>query len=104
MEAAAVPVVSPADMSRVRAAAAQEKRPIKVAESESCVSRPSWRLQPSVHPCTKAKQGWRTEAGRCDLAPTLISVHPQLWLLAPHLPGAAEERFFFFFFSQVQGE
>lgn len=50
------------------------------------------------HLCIRAqrqKEGRRTEAGRCDLAPTFISVHPQLWLLAPHLPGTTEERFSF---------
>lgn len=36
----------------------------------------SWRLQPSVHPRTMAKESRRTEAGRCYLAPTLISLHP----------------------------
>lgn len=96
MEATAVPVVSPADMSRVRAAAAQEKRPIKVAEAESCVSRVSWRLQPSVHPCTKAKEGRRTEAGRCDLAPTLYQcIHSSgCW---PHICLVPLKRGFFFF-------
>lgn len=95
LEATAVPVVSPADMSRVRAAAAQEKRPIKVAESESCVSRVSWRLQPSVHPCTKAKEGRRTEAGRCDLAPTLYQcIHSSgCW---PHICLVPLKRGFFF--------